>query len=145
MRLFRLAPVFLCKTPFATALSTVFVASLINFSNSATFSSVADGNNTSANVRTFFDARGDFRLSRLVVRALLLGENGSRDFVLLRFDVELETRDDASGFRRRRREGCSGTCFFLERERERDKYRARDSLPREENPETGVSQREKRG
>jgi len=53
MRLFRLAPVFLCKTPFATALSTVFVASLINFSNSATFSSVADGNNTSANVRTF--------------------------------------------------------------------------------------------
>ena len=60
---FRLAPVFLCKTPFETALSTLFVASLINFSNSATLSSVAAGNNISANVRTFLMrvAISDFR------------------------------------------------------------------------------------
>jgi len=46
--------------------------------------------------------------------------------------VELETRDDASaGFRRRRREGCSGTCFFLEREREREINIARATLSRE--------------
>jgi hypothetical protein len=50
---FLLAPVFLCKTPFETALSTAFVASLINVSSSVTLSAVALGNNSSANVFTF--------------------------------------------------------------------------------------------
>jgi len=75
-----------------------------------------------------------------------LGEDGARDFVLLRFDVELETGD---GFRRGgRREGCSGTCFFFERD-ERGRERARlvlrereistpEKIPRDESREKRI-------